>query len=95
MRKILIILVSVLLFIGCFDISDNYIVTDKQIQDPISVFETDKEHPNGYIKTIPRLYILTVKNKNTEETHAIVVEKKIYFKYDLGSEIDPEDIKKE
>lgn len=94
MRKILIILVSIL-FVGCFSFSDDYIVVDRQIQDPISVFETDKEHPNGYIKTIPRLYILTIKNKNTEESHAVVVEKKIYFKYDLGSEIDPEDIKKE
>lgn len=94
MRKILIILVSIL-FIGCLSSSDEYIVVDRQIQDPISVFETDKEHPNGYIKTIPRLYILTVKNKNTDVTRAVVVKKKIYFKYDLGSEIDPEDIKKE
>ena len=93
LKKIFIICVSIFLLSGCFD--DNLVVVDKQIQDPIRVFETDDKHPQGYIKEIPRLYILTIRDLDLEENTSVVVPKKIFFKYNLGSNFDIEDLKKE
>lgn len=93
LKKIFIIVVSIFLLSGCF--KDNLVVVDKQIQDPIKVFETDEKHPQGYIKEIPRLYILTVRDLDQEENTTIVVPKKVFFKYNLGAEFDMNDLKKE
>ena len=93
LKKIFIIVVSVFILSGCF--KDNLVVVDKQIQDPIRVFETDDKHPQGYIKEIPRLYILTIRDLDQEENTTIVVPKKVFFKYNLGAEFDMNDLKKE
>jgi len=93
LKKMFIVLLSVFLLSGCF--KDNLVVVDKQIQDPIRVFETDDKHPQGYIKEIPRLYILTIRDLDLEENTSVVVPKKVFFKYNLGSEFDIEDLKKE
>lgn len=93
LKKIFIIVVSIFLLSGCF--KDNLVVVDKQIQDPIKVFETDEKHPQGYIKEIPRLYILTIRDLDQEENTTIVVPKKVFFKYNLGAEFDMNDLKKE
>lgn len=93
LKKIFIIVVSIFLLSGCF--KDNLVVVDKQIQDPIKVFETDDKHPQGYIKEIPRLYILTIRDLDLEENTTIVVPKKVFFKYNLGAEFDMNDLKKE
>lgn len=93
LKKMLVIVVSIFLLSGCF--KDNLVVVDKQIQDPIRVFETDDKHPQGYIKEIPRLYILTIRDLDLEENTTVVVPKKVFFKYNLGSEFDIKDLKKE
>lgn len=93
LKKIFIIVVSIFLLSGCF--KDNLVVVDKQIQDPIRVFETDDKHPQGYIKEIPRLYVLTIRDLDLEENTTIVVPKKVFFKYNLGAEFDMNDLKKE
>lgn len=93
LKKIFIIIISIFLLSGCF--KDNLVVVDKQIQDPIRVFETDEKHPQGYIKEIPRLYILTIRDLDQEENTTIVVPKKVFFKYNLGAEFDMNDLKKE
>ena len=93
LKRVFIIIVSIFLLSGCF--KDNLVVVDKQIQDPIRVFETDEKHPHGYIKEIPRLYILTIRDLDLEENESIVVPKKVFFKYNLGAEFDIKDLKKE
>ena len=93
LKKIFIIIISIFLLSGCF--KDNLVVVDKQIQDPIRVFETDEKHPQGYIKEIPRLYILTIRDLDQEENTTVVVPKKVFFKYNLGAEFDMNDLKKE
>lgn len=93
LKKMFIIIISIFLLSGCF--KDNLVVVDKQIQDPIKVFETDEKHPQGYIKEIPRLYILTIRDLDLEENTTIVVPKKVFFKYNLGAEFDMNDLKKE
>lgn len=93
LKRMFIVLISIFLLSGCF--KDNLVVVDKQIQDPIRVFETDDKHPQGYIKEIPRLYILTIRDLDLEENTSVVVPKKIFFKYNLGAEFDIKDLKKE
>ena len=43
MRKILVMLVSIL-FIGCFRSSDEYIVVDRQIQDPMDILKPFQDY---------------------------------------------------
>lgn len=93
LKRMFIILISIFLLSGCF--KDNLVVVDKQIQDPIRVFEIDDKHPQGYIKEIPRLYILTIRDLDLEENTSVVVPKEVFFKYNLGSNFDIEDLKKE
>ena len=94
MKKILILICSIILFTGCFTDND-FIVVDKQIQDPVSVFETSDDKPEGYTRTIPRLYILTIRDSNSGENESIVVSKEVFFKYNLGSKFDTKDLSKE
>lgn len=94
MKKIFILICSMILFTGCFTDSDEFIVVDKQMQDPISIFETSDEKPEGYTRTIPRLYIITVKNLSTEERESFVIDKTEYFKLELGSDVSSDQVDK-
>ena len=95
MKKIFILICSIILFTGCFVDNGEFIVVDKQIQDPISVFETSDDKPEGYTRTISRLYILTIRDSNSGENESIVVSKEVFFKYNLGSKFDTKDLSKE
>lgn len=59
MKKCLLICLSMICLCGC--LNDDVIVVDRIIQDPVSIIEKDTEHPYGYIKTTPRVYILSIK----------------------------------